>query len=544
MSGAALMSPAVVCMFLSIALTAGILTNGLLILNSYHSQAPYHYDSAQYRFNSVEVHKVWQSSGRFAAARVTLRTKDGLDDLVRLLVWPDSLTSFQGHLVVQAPLMALFFFLLFWYCRNRGASNWGTAAAALPLLLFAPLHHPTQNIADFWKENLGIWLMGAAMLSWLLSEHGSRPSWGFLSGLLWTGLLQQRAVIAVYGGALFLPWFLYGLFRRVRQDDRRNLIRDMAAFGLCPALVLAGTAVVQGRQLYEYYLVRGYGYSTISGVAEIVWNSPLTAGWAFRGGLVAACIFSLAGLQGSLRHRAGDIAAAGWLIFGAPAIVIATHAVYHGYAHLWMVAAVVAFARLVPSGPRPMSARLATAAGVVVTIGAVAAQACHWAQTTKDLTSANAPVRAVYAGILAAMQEHGCPRLGMFFDECFPLLWNQAYYDLGADINGNVPFMSLHDSFYRAKYGDQASDPIAELIIRDLEAYPGTLAVAQADPDILKNYIIGTGKSADSRPVRVNAMVADHLRRSPHWKKIRSFDSTPYGSLAAYVLQRDPSFKH
>ena len=77
----------------------------------YYTIAPYHYDSASYRFRAYEVYLAVQRSGRLAVALNTLSYKDSLDLTLRVLFAPQLLTLAHGHLPVLLAFMALFLLL-------------------------------------------------------------------------------------------------------------------------------------------------------------------------------------------------------------------------------------------------------------------------------------------------------------------------------------------------------------------------------------------------------------------------------------------------
>lgn len=89
---------------------------------TYHRQAAYHFDSASYRWQAVDAFRELQSRGLGASVGRILRRKDALDQLLRLLVMPRSLTLRYGHLFIALPFLWLFLFLLSGYVLNRTGS--------------------------------------------------------------------------------------------------------------------------------------------------------------------------------------------------------------------------------------------------------------------------------------------------------------------------------------------------------------------------------------------------------------------------------------
>src|SRR5207244_8850232 len=117
--------------------------------------------------------------------------------------------------------------------RRTGSLLWGLAVVMIAFV-FRPVYHPVQGITDYWKDNLAIWMLGSALVSWFLSEDGSRRGWSVLSGICWGMLALERPVVAVYGALLFLPLLGAGVYRRFRQDDLGTLLKRAVTFGGVP----------------------------------------------------------------------------------------------------------------------------------------------------------------------------------------------------------------------------------------------------------------------------------------------------------------------
>ncbi|MBA4188972.1 MAG: hypothetical protein C0467_13325 [Planctomycetaceae bacterium] len=538
-----LTSPVVRCFILAVVVTGLLTVLGTSILNNYHARAHHHFDSASYRYSAILLY--YNSVGqRWTSIVSLLQQKDSLDLVVRLLLYPKSLTKFHGHLAVQVPLMTLFCSLALWYTYKRtGTFVYGVAALSC-IALFGTVYHPVQGLMDYWKDNLAVWLLGSALLSWYLSEGATRRGWGFLCGVMLSMLALQRVVVAFYGTAIFLPLIAVALVQRYRDGTWRRLVGDALAFGIVPLVVASFLVLTQAKGIIHYYGVAGYDYAPPSAIADYLWNHPFATRSAFRYGLLAFLVLPAIVQVTSSTGRAGYLVSAFWPIFAFLALVIATKAKYHSFSAVLLVLTVTAVCRLVPSHLSASSIqKLALTLISVAIIGGVA-QVRYYSAQTEQYVERNAHYRKLFRelGDIVAKRPAGTG-VGFFFDEAFALVELQLYFD-----RGNRPsprtlryFSSVHPSYYRASFGDTPPEEIAESLIAKMEKDVGMVAVVPSQiEDFARRVQLLPGVPGVPVPVQVNGRILRHIQASPLWRATHYLTSEVYGPLLVFQLSATP----
>jgi len=527
--------PGLVSAALAILFTGLMTTIGIAFLSRFHSEGPYRYDSAQYRAYSVSFYDHCQRDGRWATVCAVLTTHNSFDVVVRLLIWPELLRDFHGHLYIQVPLMAFFCWLTLHYVHSRSGSHLLGLAVLAVAFSFTPVY-AVQNIMDYWKDSLAVWMLGSALLCWFMSEQGRRCGWSFASGLMWGLLVLQRPAIAVYGLALFAPLLAYAAYRRCREDDPACFVRRAAAFAATPLVLGVFAVIAQWESVYQYYFVHGYCYASPGRVADWLlhhrYNDARMAS-AVLGGL-AIC---LVGSFGQVWARRADFAMAVWLLAGFVALMMATRTTYPLWPMVAMVLAIVSLARATPSRLSPLATRCVAAALLVLLAGAGFAQARSQQRVLERTNRHWASVRPLFDDILTVVQsEPTPPRLGLFFDQTYHPLWSQFYFDHGVKLPHKSFFMSIHDSSYAATYGDVAPAEIAASIVAEMEADPGTLVVVNRDVADLRRRLHRNpyAKVPDGLVFQVNTRIMEHFGHSPRWEVVREIDNAFYGPLSVY----------
>ncbi len=535
------LAPLVRCAALALVVTGLVTGIGVAIQEYYHLRAHYHYDSASYRFQSVGVFDTYQQEGLWATLDELLQQQNCFDVLVRLLVYPPSLCQFHGHLWVQVPLTAIFFFLTLLYVYHQSGSYfWGLAIVTVTFV-FRPLYHPNQGIADYWKDNLGIWMLGSALLCWFFSEQGCRRGWSLSSGLFWSMLALQRPVIAVYGALLFAPFLAVGVYRRFRQDDWATFSKNAVAFGVIPLATAALMLGLQTESLRHHYFVVGYDYASPAQIAAWMVHHPFAASWTLWIGVGAVFAVLLVTLWGCWIARGPSIAAALWLTAGFPALVIATHARYHAFAAVLLVLVLVSLALLTARHLSPRATRWAALLLFAIAAGSSLFQARDCLPWVKRLSLARADFRALYDEIGEVLKESSPEtRYGLFFDACHRLVWVQMYFDHGIQTNRKPFFMAIREGQYRFHFPGMNADEMAAAIVADMEEERDGVAVIHENPQDLVRIIPGGAESPDCLPVTVNARIGEHLRHSDRWEAVKRIESRRYGTLVIYRLLRQP----
>jgi hypothetical protein len=530
--------PLLISIVLTIGMSATIGKLAVKLSRQYYAVAPYHYDSATYRMQAVRFHESLEAHGIASALVQSLQTKDSLDISLRLVLTPQFLLHPYGHMVVLLPFMSVFIFLVIWYVFTRTNSLLLSLAAVAFLFTFPLMYSPSAapivgGIADYEKDNLATWLIGSAVMAWLLSSTLTRRHWSFFCGLFLGLLVMQRAVAAVYAATIFLPLVLWATYQRVRSDGIKLALIRIGSFAIPAALLGSLLIIVQWRQLYNYYFVVGYSYGTPVLVARYLLYGLRNVSVApFVLVVCGAYLFCLISIS-LWKQQRGDIIVAGWFVFALPLIISITSAFYFGFYPIWIVLLIVLLATLIP---RTLGANISVFALALLLVASTSSAIQYHISfnRARALAESLATTRLFYqdlAHVITAQPEPS--NYGLLFDEVdFPFL-NQVFSDKGVLLNPTAVFMSIHDSYYRAAFGDLSAQQIADINIRSLEQRTGALAVAYCEPrDILKqpNFL---ENNRDLLAAHVAIAMNDYLLHSPAWKAIRKL-SSPYGCLYVY----------
>lgn len=515
-------------------LIVGIIAVGLTLIagliavyesRAYYEIAPYHYDSASYRVSAIRSHDLFMAQGRQAALLAALRGKDGLDVTLRLILAPELLLHRYGHLAVLLPYMAFFVALTLWYVFKR-TDSWLPAIATVLFLFASPLiYDPYDGIADYWKDNLATWLLASAVVSWLLSDRLARRRWAVVCSLFLGMLVMQRSSAAVYGAALFLPLFLWAAITRFRVDGWRAATQRLVVF-VAPALIFCAIVVsAQLDLLYTYYFVAGYGYTNPLAVAQFLLGGvPSQIGVAVALPIIYVICLSCLPTWRQL-HRDTLIVAA--LVAALPLLVILSNALYFGFFAVWLPLLIVLLATLMPR-----SARLAQPLAAALMVGAVCLSAVQFGVThdrSRILAATNAAQRTFLIQLVDLLHTRsGSAGYQLLFDETPGPLYNQAFFTRGIRLAQPVGLVSVHDTYYRAAFGDQSSEQVAALNMAALELRPGAVVVTTCRVENLQNNPLFKPFA-----LQVVLAMARHVEASAHWKAVQQLDS-PYGCLYAY----------
>jgi hypothetical protein len=519
-------------MSLAIGLTAMAGWLAVRLSQAYYAVAPYHYDSASYRLGAIQFHKLLESEGLAAALLQSLGVHDNLDIILRVLFLKDFLVHPYGHLAVLLPLMCIFLLLVIWYVFSRTQSLLLGIAVIAFLFTFPMIYNPYMGIADNWKDNLATWLLGSAVITFLLSDTLGRRGYSLFSGFFLALLAMQRTVAAFYGGMLFLPPLLWVGRRRIHLDGVKGGLTKVSFFALPPALLAGFLAIIQGQELYRHYFVIGYDYGTPKLVAlALLRHIPYRLGLALivLPGMYLLCLMIFS--HSKQAHR--DALVGSWFMCGLPLAVVMTSGFYHGFYSLWSVLLVIPLATVVPRTLTIPKRRAFAVMMLTVALVSSVAQYRISSNEAQILAMRNAPWRRVYHQIADLIVAQPPPRkYALFFDEVGAPFWTQAFFDRGTLLDYPAAFMSVHDSYYRATFGGLTARQIVDTNVRNLEQATGTLAIAYCEPsDSLKqpNFVAKRNPLA----AEIAMVTSDYLLQSLHWRAIRKLDS-PYGCLYAY----------
>lgn len=531
-----------------VAVTVGIIISSfacwiaISISTDYYSVAPFHYDSASYRLQSVELYKIFKQTGFSNSFLHEIYQKDCLDNLIRLVVAPRQLLGTYGHVSVLLPFMALFLCLMFSFIYRHTQSFIASSVGVLVVFVFPMIYDPITGIADFWKENIAAWLLGSAFLAWFRAENFRYRSWTFLSGLLLGLLVVQRSALAVYAAFLFLPIVLVAIFQQTREEGIKPTINRFLYFILPIGLLGGFVAILQWKALYNYYFVAGYDYGTKSQSLGFL-ISIITGNFGYPQIiffiLVAVFIISAP----VAKPRFGSLAMFAWLAIGLPLIVITTGSKYNMFINVWTIMLMVSFsiALSMKTHINKWQIRLLSISFLVILASSMA-QYSNTVSRAHEIAKSVADWRQLWDELTDSVMAQPSPhRLSILFYEAQGLFKNHLVFNRNLNINpgDNIDFVGdlwVHDTYYKANWPGLSLPQLIEMNKNRIEEADGTLAIAYAEPKAIETT---PSFGWDSKKVAVPYASAMnyYLLNSPNWKPIKTFGS-PYGNLCLYKFSR------
>ena len=539
-------SPLVASLFFAFILTAFAGLVAVRLSQAYYLVGPHHYDSASYRLGAYHFYNLFHSQGLSTALAQALQTKDPLDIIARLLLAPRLLLHPYGHLSVLLPFMGLFILLVMDYVFTRTHSWFCSIAIVGFLFTFPIIYNPyIIGIADYWKDNLATWLMGGAVMSFILSRALAHRGASFLSGVLLGLITAQRSALAIYTALLFLPLFLWAVYQRIRTDDLKAAILRIGIF-VTPAVLLSGFIfLIQWQGLYKYYFVQGYAYASPLQVAQfILLGSRERIGFSVFL-IVGICLLCFLRIT-HWKHRASDILIASWMVVGLPLVVIITRGLYYGFYNVWTVLLIVLLAAFFSSFLESVRSRNIFVAGLLLlAIGSSFLQYATSVVRAHELAAGRAPLRRFNDDLTNIIMALPQPHMVTFLhDEAAEPFLNHVLFNrhlpvISAGGIWFVGFMSVHDSYYRGAFGDVSVQKVVDTIISSIERHPGTIAVAYCEPsDVKTNLAFQSDGTNVATPVAIS--LTSHVMQSLRWKALKKLDS-PYGCLYVYQYCAQPT---
>lgn len=514
------------------------------ISTDYYAIAPFHFDSASYRLQSVGTYRALSNIGFWSAFERIIHTKDGLDLLLRLAFAPKLLLGTYGHLGVLLPFMALFLWLLFTYVYSRTQSIFASSLCVSVIFTFQLIYDPYTGIADYWKDNIAVWLLGSAVLAWFRSDNLRYRKWTFLSGLLLGLLVMQRTALAVYAAFLFLPIFFWAFFQLTRREGTKITLLGFLPF-LSP-IVISGSfvGIFQWEILYNYYFVAAYDYATKSQLLNF-----LTSVAVDRFGYPQLVFFALIAVflisTPIKTAQVQNIVIAGWIAIGLPLTVIATGTKYNIFFNVWTVLLVVSFSMIVAEcAPfKKWQMNLLYASSIIIIISSCA-QYTRSVDRSQKIAQNNANWRPFWEVLTDSIMAQPSPRnVSLLFGEVDVLFKNHLIFNRqiavgpGQDLDF-TGFLWVHDTYYKANKPGLSLSQLIEQNIKQIETTPGTLSISYCNPE---DVMTCDQFAEDGKKVAVPfaRAMSYHLLNSPNWQVIKTIAS-PYGSLCFYKYARKP----
>lgn len=544
-------TPQFICVLFSLvfALLAGIV--GVRLARQYHTFTMYYPDSSAYRQQAVLVYQTLHTSGYGAALRQAALLKDGLDIILRLLFFPEMLRTRFGHLAVLLPFLSLFVGLTLWLVVSRTRSRLSGIVVVAFLCSSGLLYGPYAGIADYWKDSLGTWLLGSACITWLLSERLSRAFWSFVCGLLLGLLLLQRTGAAVYAAPLFVAVFLPATYVRIRADGWKPALQRVVIFA-APALTLLVILVaLQLQFLYTYYFGLGYAYGSMQFIASSLLQSMLAYGGWITYLVPIACVVAAAGVADWQAQRA-DIVTVLWFVAGFPLMIILSKSSYlPGFYACWVVLLIVLLAVMIPKTASASYARLGLPVLVMLALGGSVAQYGSAVLKANLPDQVSQATRRFYIQIANSLFSQPAPRVyKLLFYEAGADFWNLMYFDMNREqalqTLDSAAFISVHDSYYQATFVGRTTEQIVKQNIERLEQVPGTIVVADCNPQKIytrtwfaPNPALDYLKNGNPLAANIAIQLTQYVLSSSHWRALNKIDS-PFGCMYMYQYSVKP----
>jgi len=514
-------------------LLISLIASGIVALTSiglareYYLLAPHHYDSASYLAGAIYVKSIYDTEGAYTALKLALATKDSLDLSIRVLLAPGMLGERYGHLVVLLPFFFLFIYLVSFYIYKKRQSLPAVSLGVVAFFSFYFMYHPYMGMADYWKDNLAVWLYGSAILSWFLSDDLERRGWAFCCGVLLGMLVMQRTALAMYAAINFFLPALGVVFKSWREERLRRVFGSMLVIAIPAAVLAAVTAYMQWSSLYRYYFIAGYGWSTpfeiLRSCASATTKQLDTSFYIFL-----SCLFLFIGafLKRREWNVSSDTNLAAWFVVGLPLAVVLTHSAYPEFGIVWPVLLGIFFVVLV-SETKLTTRSMYAACGLAMGIGALVEYGACEASAMRR-AHASSSVKELYGRILdTALSQPEPRRLGVMYDEDARILQLEMWFERHISQPGGISFAgftSVHDSYYRAKFGELPIERYYSIVLDQLETQTGTMVVAQcAAEDVVSSSAYGDDAVRIAIPVA--SMLANHFAQSDHWSALARLES-------------------
>lgn len=383
-------------------------------------------------------------------------------------------------------------------------------------------------------------------MTWLLAEQLQRRRWAFLSGLFLGLLLMQRTGAAVYVAPLFAVLFVRAAYGRLRLTGIRRAASDIALF-VAPALVLVSLVVIfQLNFLYSYYFGAQYAYGGYGFIARVLKQSVDAYGGLLSYLLPFVYVICLLAIV-DWREQLADLLTAAWLVAGFPAMIILSKTLYTPGFHVCLsILMIVLLATLMP---RRIAGNYRYLLLALLSVVAISGSAVQYVRSTLKATQPTPEAQATrdfYLQLANALLAQPAPRsYKLIFTEAGVDFQNLLYFDFGAEQARALPesaaFFSVHDSYYQTAFGNLSAQQIVQENVKRLEGLPGTMVVADCEPQqLLKRSWFAPNPAveylAQGNPLAANIAVelSEYVLHSPHWKAINRLQS-PFGCMYIYL---------
>lgn len=510
---------------------------------------PLHNDPAVHLMNALQVYDIVNIQGPIATFFQALHAQDSFDVVARVLFAPFSLNTLFGHMYVVVPFLFLFIFLMIHYLQQRGSSWIGIIATVSFLFVLPLILSPYKGIADFWKESIAVWILGSAVICWLLCGNLTKSGWSFLCALLMGILVLERPALAIYLIVLLTPLGMWAVIQRYRVDGAKKAAKKIIIF-LAPCIILGTVAVItQYHSLYVHYIVAGYGYGSLALAMNNLYDSLFTMYRLPTYNL----IFPLLSLCLAIvwccmtitdwKKQYKDILLALWFLLGFPFIIIISGTLYHSFGTIWGVLFIITLATFIPTsfGKKITQSVFLSILSLLV-FCSIIYQCMATFHYAKELDKFGEPFRQRNKVITDIIFSQPTPHYVSFlFADMGATIAN--YLRLERHIQKGSPaeihhlgFVSMADSYYSMlNMKESTNEEIATKIMKDIEQHNGAIVFEYCDPETLPHFPY---ESKVAKPIM--EFQSRYLLTNLHWKAIAKINDAYVGCIYAYQYTSTP----
>jgi len=513
----------------------------------YYKTAPYHYDSSAYRTQALDVFDCLKEEGFTKALKLSLSTKDSLDITLRLLLLPAGLQHRYGHMLILFPLMLAFIAVTAVYVLKRTARLSLACLCPTALFVYPLFYHPYWGIADYWKENLATWMLGIAIVTWLLSDNMRKRPWAFACGLMLGLFAMQRTGIILFVGLLFLPLLISAVVQTTIKKDFHTAFWDAFTLIIPAAFMLDIVICFQAFDLYEYYAKGSYAYGSHSDIWKFILNG-ISSSWAkpkmdfFPGTyysittipFILAPVFIFSATASRRRMSiSSDAVKSLWFVIGLPMIMIAASTYYYGLFALWPILFTILLATLIPKQTTLKQSRIIT---ILLIFAITSGSIIQYHVTTRnadEIAKRDGWYRTLMLTVADEITRSGNPQqpYAIFFNEVGAPLANHVRFDLKQKIGQPEIRLTFHDKNIIRRFSGLPAAQIVRTEMQRLESMQDPIVIAHADIGNL--YQPANDPLASAFTKGLNLYVQNHSQ----WKVTRTIPSA-WGPLNVYHYKK------
>lgn len=511
------------------------------LATSFYKLYPFHYDSASYMYQCLYFLNYLDTMPFFHVLYLAFTSKDALDLILRLVFFKNSLGQMFGQMYVLLPFMATFVFLLMYYVYQKTNRLVLSILAVTSLFTFSFMYAPYWGIADYWKANLAIWLLGDALICLLLSRFLQNWKWNLLASICLGLLLWQRSVIAIYAAIFLAPYILISIVFQIRNTPLRRCLINVSSFIIPGMLIAISLIILQGKLLYMYYTVlASNAFVTYSQIFHFIKASIKR--FIYLPFIIIMSI-SFFNFLVFFNKKNKDFYVALWFFIGFIGSVILVKGYYEEVANVMWILIVLVLATSLENLSYLKNVSVKNIVFTVLFALSVSYSTYLYLFFSNHLNFYGyenmREWRSVYAEIGNEIIKHDSKHFAVLTDESALYILEQLKFDLSKNIFppegiSYIGFMSVHDSYYHARYRNEAFNikKNAQENIQNIEKIKNVLAITYcSDTQIAKSHAFADDSLKIAIPYAIENFKL--LNSRSEWQLIKKIDS-PYGCLAIH----------